>query len=159
MHVIPYMSRSSDLKKCFLRSQQANHKNRPRPLICHLKKRKAFSDAVMGTVRARPTSVAKICPLGRLIIANVTIIIMSCHAVIIFCHQQSRSKHSLSVSLIPQTAPHRATPTFSATRHILIFRMQTFRLALLTFDLKVARCFQEFFCAKFLNKTDLSNVL
>ena len=81
MHVIPYMSRSSDLKKCFLRSQQANHKNRPRPLICHLKKRKAFSDAAMGTVRARPTSVAKICPLGRLIIANVTIIIMSpCHA-------------------------------------------------------------------------------
>ena len=134
MHVIPYMSRSSDLKKCFLRSQQANHKNRPRPLICHLKKRKAFSDAAMGTVRARPTSVAKICPLGRLIIANVTIIIMSCHAVIIFCHQQSRSKHSLSVSLIPQTAPHRATPTFSATQLILIYRMQTFRLALLTFD-------------------------
>lgn len=59
---------------------------------------------------------------------------MPCHAIIIFCHQLSRSKHILSVSLIPQTAPHRATPTFSATRHILIFRMQTFRLALLTFD-------------------------
>ena len=84
---------------------------------------------------------------------------MPCQAIIIFCHQQSRSKHTPSVSLIPQAALHRATPTFSATQHILIFRMQTFRLALLTFDLKVARCFQEFFCAKFLNKTDLSTVL
>ena len=139
MYVIFCMSRSSDLKECFLRSDRANHKNRPTPLICHINKSKAFSDAAMGTVRAHPTSVAKICPLGRLIIANVTIIIMSslimpCHAIIIFCHQQSRSKHILSVSLIPQAAPHRATPTFSATQHILIFRMQTFRLALLTFD-------------------------
>ena len=138
MYVIFYM-RSSDLKECFLRSDRANHKNRPTPLICHINKSKAFSDAGMGTVRAHPTSVVKICPLGRLIIANVTIIIMSslimpCHAIIIFCHQLSRSKHTLSVSLIPQAAPHQATPTFSATQHILIFRMQTFRLALLTFD-------------------------
>ena len=59
---------------------------------------------------------------------------MPCHTIIIFCHKQLRSKHTLSVSLIPQTAPHRATPTFSATQLILIYRMQTFRLALLTFD-------------------------
>ena len=77
MYVISCMSRSSDLKECFLRSDQANHINRPRPLTCHIKKSKPFSDAAMGTVRAHPTSVVKICPLGRLIIANVTIIIMS----------------------------------------------------------------------------------
>ena len=84
MYVIFCMSRSSDLKECFLRSDQANHINRPRPLTCHIKKSKPFSDAAMGTVRAHPTSVVKICPLGRLMIANVTIIIMSsCHAMLL----------------------------------------------------------------------------
>ena len=78
------MRRSSDLKECFLRSQHGNHKSRPTPLICHINKSKAFSDAAMGTVRAHPTSVVKICPLGRLNIANVTIIIMSsCHAMLL----------------------------------------------------------------------------
>ena len=84
MYIIFYTSRSSDLKECFLRSDRANHKNRPTPLICHINKSKAFSDAAMGTVRAHPTSVVKICPLGRLMIANVTIIIMSsCHAMLL----------------------------------------------------------------------------
>ena len=95
------MSRSSDLKECFLRSQHANHKNRPTPLICHINKSKAFSDAAMGTVRAHPTSVVKICRLGRLIIANVTIIIMSsCHAMLLsYFVINYQDQNILSVSL------------------------------------------------------------
>ena len=95
------MSRSSDLKECFWRSQHANHKSRPTPLICHINKSKAFSDAAMGTVRAHPTSVVKICPLGRLIIANVTIIIMSsCHAMLLsYFAINNQDQNILSVSL------------------------------------------------------------
>ena len=88
---------------------------------------------------------------------------MPCHAIIIFCHQLSRSKHTLSVSLIPQAAPHLATPTFSATQHILIFRMQTFRLALLTSDdekIEVGALFPiSYFLRQIPKKTDMSTVL
>ena len=131
LHVIPYMSRSSDLKECFLRSQQSNHKIRLTPPIFHINKIQCEKLSQMWrwvrwelALPLWPKSV----PLAGW---------SSCynsHFIIIFRHQQSRSKHTLSVSLIPQPAPNRATPTFSATQHILTYRMQTFRLALLTFD-------------------------